>query len=126
MRLSAAAWVALAENRGEEALGLAREAADLEDKNEKHPVTPGRILPAREQLGDLLMEMKRPADALKEYEQSQKREPDRFRGLYGAALAAEMSGDAKAARRHYTRLVQIAGKGEPRAELTLARSYLAQ
>jgi tetratricopeptide (TPR) repeat protein len=126
MRLSAAAWVALAENRGEEALGLAREAADLEDKNEKHPVTPGRILPAREQLGDLLMEMKRPADALKEYEQSQKREPDRFRGLYGAALAAEMSGDAKAARRYYTRLVQIAGKGEQRAELTLARSYLAQ
>jgi tetratricopeptide (TPR) repeat protein len=126
MRLSAAAWVALAENRGAEALGLAREAADLEDKNEKHPVTPGRILPAREQLGDLLMEMKRPADALKEYEQSQKREPDRFRGLYGAALAAEMSGDAKAARRYYTRLVQIAGKGEQRAELTLARSYLAQ
>jgi tetratricopeptide (TPR) repeat protein len=126
MRLTAAAWVALADNRGEEALGLAREAADLEDKNEKHPVTPGRILPARELLGDLLMELKRPGEALKEYEQSQKREPDRFRGLYGAALAAEMAGDAKAARRYYTRLVQIAGKGEPRAELTLARSYLAQ
>ena len=126
MRLAAAGWVALAEGRSDAAVGLMREAADLEDKNEKHPVTPGRILPAREQLGDLLMEVKRPADALKEYEQSQKREPDRFRGLYGAALAAEMSGDAKAARRYYARLVQIAGKGEPRAELTLARSYLAQ
>jgi tetratricopeptide (TPR) repeat protein len=126
MRLTAAAWVALADDRGEEAVGLARQAADLEDKNEKHPVTPGRIQPARELLGDVLMELKRPDDALKEYEQSQTREPNRFRGLYGAALAAEMAGDAKAARRYYGRLVQIAGKGEPRAELTLARSYLAQ
>ena len=126
MRLTAAAWVALAENRADEALGLARGAADLEDKNEKHPVTPGRILPARELLGDMLMELKRPAEALKEYELSQTREPNRFRGIYGAALAGEMSGDAKAARRHYTRLVQMAGKGEPRAELTLARAYLSQ
>jgi tetratricopeptide (TPR) repeat protein len=126
MRLSAAAWIALAENRGEEGLTLMREAADIEDRNEKHIVTPGRIVPARELLGDMLMELKRPADALKEYEQSQTREPNRFRGIYGAALAAEMAGDAKAARRYYTRLVQVAGKGEPRAELTLARSYLAQ
>ncbi len=126
MRLSAAAWTTLAENRADEALGLMREAADLEDKNEKHPVTPGRILPAREQLGDMLMELKRPGDALKEYERSQQREPDRFRGLYGAALAAEMAGDARTARRHYARLVQVAGKGEPRAELKLAQIYLSQ
>ena len=126
MRLSAAAWTAFADNRADEALGQMREAADLEDRNEKHPVTPGRILPARELLGDLLMELQRPAEALKEYEQSQKREPDRFRGLYGAALAAEMAGDAKTARRYYARLVQVAGKGEPRAELQLARAYLSQ
>jgi len=74
----------------------------------------------------MLMELKRPAEALKEYEQSQKREPDRFRGLYGAALAAEMAGDGKAARRYYARLVQIAGKGEVRPELTLARGYLSK
>jgi hypothetical protein len=126
MRLSAAAWIALAENRGDEALGLMREAADMEDRNEKHPVTPGRILPARELLGDMLMEVKRPAEALKEYEQSQKREPERFRSIYGAALAAEMAGDAKTARRHYAHLVQLAGKGEPRPELQLARAYLQQ
>jgi hypothetical protein len=126
MRLSAAAWIALAENRGDEALGLMREAADTEDRNEKHPVTPGRILPARELLGDMLMEVKRPAEALKEYEQSQKREPERFRSIYGAALAAEMAGDAKTARRHYAHLVQLAGKGEPRPELQLARTYLSQ
>jgi tetratricopeptide (TPR) repeat protein len=126
MRLSAAAWIAFAENNGEEALRLMREAADMEDKNEKHPVTPARILPAREMLAELLMEVKRPADALKEYEASHKREPERFRGLYGAALAAEMAGDAKAARRYYQRLVQVAGKGEARAELTLAKAYLSQ
>src|SRR5436190_2631490 len=126
MRLAAAGWVALAENRNDEALGFMRQAADTEDKNEKHPVTPGRLLPAREQLGDMLMELKRPKDALKEYEQSMQREPNRFRGYYGAALAAEMSGDSKTARKYYTALVQMAGKGEPRAELTVARSYLAQ
>jgi len=126
MRVSSAAWVALAENKGDEALGLMRQAADMEDKNEKHPVTPGRLLPAREQLGDMLMELKRPAEALKEYELSQKREPNRFRSYYGAALAAEMAGDAKTARSYYTRLVQLAGKGDPRAELTLARTYLSQ
>ena len=89
-------------------------------------LTPGRILPARELLGDILMELKRPADALKEYEQSQKREPNRFRSIYGAALAAEMSGDAKTAHRYYSRLMQLAGKGDPRPELTLARGFLAQ
>jgi tetratricopeptide (TPR) repeat protein len=126
MRLSAAAWIALAENRNDEAASLMRQAADLEDKNEKHPVTPGRLLPAREQLGDMLMELKRPKEALAAYEQSQKREPDRFRGLYGAALAAEMAGDARSARKYYARLLQVAGKGDGRPELTLAKSYLSQ
>ena len=126
MRLSAAAWIALLEDRADEAVGMMREAADTEDRQEKHIVTPGRVLPARELLGDMLMELKRPAEALKEYERSQKREPDRFRGLYGAALAAEMAGDARSARRYYARLVQVAGKGEPRAELKLARTYLEQ
>jgi tetratricopeptide (TPR) repeat protein len=126
MRLAAAAWATWADDRSDEALSLMRQAADLEDRNEKHPVTPGRIMPAREQLGDMLMEVKRPAEALKEYEQSAKREPDRFRGLYGAALAAEMSGDARTAQRYYARLVQVAGKGDARAELRLAKDYLEQ
>jgi tetratricopeptide (TPR) repeat protein len=126
MRLSAAAWVALAENRNDEAISLMRQAADTEDKNEKHPVTPGRLLPAREQLGDVLLEAKRPKEALAEYEQSMQREPNRFRGYYGAALAAEMAGDNKSARKYYGRLVQMAGKGDQRAEITLARGYLSQ
>ena len=81
----AAAWVALAQRQSDEALALMRQAADIEDKSEKHIVTPGRLLPARELLGDMLLELKRPAEALKEYEASQQREPNRFRGCTARA-----------------------------------------
>jgi tetratricopeptide (TPR) repeat protein len=97
----------------------------MEDKNDKHIVTPGRILPARELLGDMLLEMNRPADALKEYEASQQREPNRFRGLYGAGRAAEQAGDAAKAKRYYGQLVKVAAKGDPRPELQAAKKYLA-
>ena len=70
----------------------------MEDASEKHPVTPGHVLPARELLGEMLLELKQPALALKEFEASHKVEPNRFRGLYGAARAAELSGDHKKAR----------------------------
>ena len=79
-RLAVAGWIAHAQGNADEALKLMRAAADLEDRNEKHIVTPGRILPARELLGDMLLELKQPAAALKEYEVSQVREPNRFRG----------------------------------------------
>jgi hypothetical protein len=65
-----------------------RSAADVEDRSEKHIVTPGRIVPARELLGEMLLALKRPAEALKEFEASRLREPERFRGYYGAAQAA--------------------------------------
>ena len=68
-------------------------AADLDDATEKHPVTPGSILPAREQLADLLLELRRPAEALREYEASLARAPRRLAGVYGAARAAEQAGD---------------------------------
>ena len=123
-RLGAAAWIAWARGKHEEALGLMRSAADLEDKSEKHIVTPGRIVPARELLGDMLFELKRPAEALKEFEASQTREPDRFRGLYGAAQAAAQSGDVTKAKRYFARLVEIAGQGE-RPELVTARQFLS-
>jgi len=124
-RLGAAAWTALALGKREEALGLMRSAADIEDKNEKHIVTPGRIVPARELLGDMLLELKRPAEALAEFEASQRREPDRFRGLYGAAQAATQSGDTAKAKRYYGRLIEIAGQGTARPELVQARTFLA-
>ena len=96
-RLEVAAWTALAQGKRDEALSLMRSAADAEDKTEKHIVTPGRIMPARELLGDMLLELKRPAEALKEFEASQLREPERFRGYYGAAQAAAQSGNREKA-----------------------------
>jgi len=125
-RLTVAGWIALAQNNRDEALKLMRAAADLEDRSEKHIVTPGRILPARELLGDMLMQVGQPAAALKEYEMSQEREPNRFRGLYGAALAAEASGDATRARQHYARLRDMtANAPASRPELAKVRGMVA-
>ena len=123
-RLGVAAWAALARGKPDEALATMRSAADLEDRHEKHIVTPGRILPARELLGDMLLELKRPAEALKEYEATQGREPERFRSYWGAAQAAAQSGDRAKARRYYAKLVDMAGGGA-RPELAQARAFLA-
>ncbi len=126
MRLSGGAWVAFAQGKGDEALALMRQAADTEDKNEKHIVTPGRMLPARELLGDMLMALKRPAEALKEYEQSQQREPDRLRGLYGAAMAARGAGDNAKAARYLKQLArQVRGADGERPELQEMKQLLS-
>jgi tetratricopeptide (TPR) repeat protein len=125
MRLASVAWVALSQKRTEEALGLMRQAADIEDKSEKNIVTPGRLLPARELLGDMLVELKRPAEALKEYAASQQREPSRYRGLYGAGQAAAQSGNRDKARQYFTKLVGLANSGDARPETEMARRYLA-
>ncbi|MBV8600030.1 MAG: hypothetical protein JO359_00550 [Candidatus Eremiobacteraeota bacterium] len=125
MRLSSAAWIALSEKRNDEAAALMRQAAETEDRNEKASVTPGRILPARELLGDLLLALDRPADALREYEMSQIREPNRFRGLNGSAMAAARAGDRAKAKGYYERLVAMAGAGDPRPEIASAKAYLA-
>ena len=125
MRLASLAWVVLAQKKGDEALGLMRQAADIEDKSEKNIVTPGRIVPARELLGDMLMGLKRPAEALTEYEASQLREPNRYRGLYGAGQAAEQSGNRDKARHYFSKLIELAGSGDIRPEVKKARQYLA-
>jgi tetratricopeptide (TPR) repeat protein len=124
-RLGAMAWTAWAQGKRDEALTLMRRAADTEDKSEKHIVTPGRIVPARELLGEMLLEAKRPADALKEFEASHTREPNRFRGLYGAAQAAQQSGDKAKAKQYFARLVDMAGRDAERPELVQARTFLA-
>jgi len=125
MRLSSLAWIALAQKRADEALGLMRQAADMEDKSEKNIVTPGRLLPARELLGDMLMDLKRPVEALTEYEASQLREPNRYRGLYGAGQAAAQSGNSAKARQYFSKLVELAGSSDLRPETENARRYLA-
>jgi tetratricopeptide (TPR) repeat protein len=125
MRLESVSWVSLAQKKDNEALGLMRQAADIEDKSEKNIVTPGRLLPARELLGDMLMELKRPAEALKEYEASQQREPKRYRGLSGAGEAAAQSGNSDKARQYFSKLIEMAGSGDIRPEIDKARRYLA-
>jgi tetratricopeptide (TPR) repeat protein len=124
-RLAASAWTALAEGRREEGLSLMQRAADQETSSEKASISPGPILPARELLGDMLLELGRPALALKEYEASHQREPNRFRGWFGAASAAAQAGEREKARAYYAKLVELARGGESRAELTHARRYLA-
>ncbi|HET7765186.1 MAG TPA: hypothetical protein VFK92_08845 [Burkholderiales bacterium] len=125
MRLASLAWIARAQKKNDEALALMRQAADIEDKSEKNIITPGRLLPARELLGDMLLGLNRPAEALKEYEASQLREPNRFRGLYGAGFAASQAGDKAKAKQYFGRLVEMAGKN-PRPEINGARAYLAR
>jgi hypothetical protein len=118
-----AGWIAFAHKNVDDALKSMREAADLEDRNEKHIVTPGRILPARELLGDLLYEAGQPALALKEYEASQQREPNRFRGFYGAARAAEAAGDRDKAAMYYGKLLALANSTDSeRPELARAKT----
>jgi hypothetical protein len=123
-RQIAQGWLALAEGRKSDAERLMRGAADLDDATDKHPVTPGAILPAREQLGELLLELKRPADALHEYQFSLERAPRRLAGLYGAARAAKLAGNAAEASRYYAELLEVAGKGGTgRAEVREAMAY---
>lgn len=123
----AAAWLALAEGRQDEAVRLMAEAATLEDATEKHPVTPGPLLPARELYGELLLELQQPAQALREFEASMPKEPHRFNGLYGAARAAEFAGETQKARAYYAQLVTLCAQSDTeRPALQHAKAFLAK
>jgi len=122
-----AAWVARAAGKNDEAIKLMRRAVTLEEATEKHPVTPGPLVPARELLGELLLEVKQPAPALQAFEASQRSAPNRFKGLYGAARAAELAGEKEKARTFYTALVALAELADSeRPEVGEARTFLAQ
>jgi hypothetical protein len=119
------AWMSYAEGKTDDALAKMRAAAEAEDKTEKHPVTPGPIIPARELLGDMLLEAGKPKEALAAYEHSMQAEPNRFRGLAGAARAAEVVGDKQKAQTYYRRLLQLAAKGDgERPVFAQARAFL--
>jgi len=124
-RLAASGWLAHAEGRQVDALRLLGEAAALEERAGTHPVTPGQILPAREQRGDLLMLLDRPAEALVEYEAALAAFPGRFNAHLGAARAAQLSGDDERARFHYARVIELGDQGDGWvAEVRVARGYL--
>jgi hypothetical protein len=124
-RRAATAWMTFAEGRKEEAVTVLREAAAMEDATEKSAITPGPIKPARELLGEMLLEVGRPSEALAAFEDTLTREPNRFRSLEGAARAAQAAGDAAKARTYYTRLTELCPRGD-RPELEAARKAARQ
>ncbi len=118
----AEAWLAFAKGRSEEALGELRAAAEHQDRNGGESVG----VPAREMLADMLLELKRPAEAITEYKTVLKNSPNRFDGLLGAARSAQASGDAGGAQSFYAKLAQVCGAGADRPELAEAKTFLAQ
>ena len=123
-RRVADAWVSFAEGRRDQGIAALRAAADAEDATDKSAVSPGPLAPARELLGEMLLEANRSAEALAAFEASIRKEPNRFRGLYGAGRAAEAAGDAAKARAYYAQLVKVVGDTESsRPELARARKF---
>jgi len=121
---AASACVTYSEGKKDEAVNLLRRAADAEDMLGKHPVSPGALVPAREQLGDLLLTLKRPKEAQREFEAALKIYPGRFRGLYGAAQAAEQIGEKEKAAHYYAKLIEQTTKADgSRSELAQLREY---
>jgi tetratricopeptide (TPR) repeat protein len=123
-KIAATAWLALAEGRTSDALAAMREAADREDRTEKSAITPGPLAPARELLGEMLLQVNQPKEALAEFRKTIAKEPNRFRALAGAAAAAAKGGDRTTARKYYQQLLAICVKADApgRPELQTARS----
>lgn len=117
-------WWLAAQQMTDSAIQTMQMAANKEDASEKHPVTPAEVTPAREQLGDLLLELKQPAAALTAYQASLQRNPNRFNSLYGAATAARSQGDAALARQYYQQLLTLSSQQPAqRPELEEASRY---
>jgi Tfp pilus assembly protein PilF len=114
-----AAWSALAAGKKEDARRQMDSAAALEDATEKNAVTPGPLSPARELLGEMLLEMNEPAKALKQFEATLKNEPQRFRSLYGAAHAAQLSGSRDTSQRYFRELLRVCANSDKPARSEL-------
>jgi tetratricopeptide (TPR) repeat protein len=125
-RREAAGMLAFAQGKKDEAVELLRSAAEMEDASDKHPVTPGPVKPARELLGDVLLTIGRPADALAAFEMTLQSSPNRFNALYGAATAAQAIGQREKARQYFSTLIQVSDPVSTRPELSKARSYLQE
>lgn len=124
-RESVNAWIAFAEGKRDDALSQMRAAADHEDSVDKLPVTPGAVVPARELLGEMLLETSQPAAALEAFETSLRIAPERFNSLYGAAHASQLSGDRKKASAYYSKLLANCPRPtSDRPELRAARTFL--
>jgi tetratricopeptide (TPR) repeat protein len=121
------AWSALAAGENEKALRQMESAAALEDGTEKSAVTPGPLSPARELLGEMLLQMNEPTQALAQFEATLEKEPRRFRSLYGAAHAAQLSGRRNSSQRYFRELLKVCANADKpgRSQLKEAREALA-
>ena len=123
--LAVRAWAALAEGKKEEALRQMKSAAELEDGTEKSAVTPGPLAPARELLGEMLLEMNEPAHALEQFEATLQKEPGRLRALYGAARAAQLSGSKDTSQRYFREVLKVCSRADKRGRSEVAEAQQA-
>ena len=119
------AWIEFAKGNNDQALAHMKNAALLESETSKHPVTPGEVLPADELLGDMLLALNKPAEALAAYELNLKGHPNRFNGLYGAAVASKQSGNLEKAKLYFSQLIELTkNSNSDRKEIIEAKNYL--
>jgi Tfp pilus assembly protein PilF len=126
-RLEVNAWSSFADGQKDLALSTMKSAAEMEDGTEKKAITPGPLAPARELLGEMLLELNQPAPALEQFEATLKKEPNRFRALYGAARAAQLSGNREVSRKYFAELLKLCERaGKPtRPEVLEANKAVA-
>jgi len=121
------AWLQLKKGKKEEAIALMTTATDMESKTSKHPVTPGEILPADELLADMYLALDKPVEALSAYELNLKRRPNRFNGVYGAAVASKQSGNIEKATLYFNQLIELTEKSNSdRPEIIEAKEFVKQ
>ena len=127
-RLDVNAWKLYAEGQKDAALATMKSAADMEDGTDKSAVTPGPLAPARELLGEMLLETNEPAKSLEQFEATLQKEPNRFRALYGAARAAQLSGKSEVSREYFGDLLKICERADKpgRVELLDANMVLSK
>jgi tetratricopeptide (TPR) repeat protein len=126
LRLAASAWLAQAQGQTSDALRLMRQSANLEDSSEKHVAMENRLYPMRELLADLLLENGQPQVAMIEYEASLLAAPNRFNAFYGAARAAELTGDKDKSRAYFEKLLVLSKESDTeRPEIATAKLFLA-
>jgi len=122
---SSKAWLNFTNGDQEKGISLMQEAADMEDSTQKHGVTPGEVLPARELLGDMLLAMNKPLEALEAYELNLKSRPNRFNSIYGAAIASKKTGDINKSKLYFKMLIQLTkDSNSDRPEIVEANKFL--
>jgi hypothetical protein len=124
---TAHAWLTFSKGDRENGLLLMQEAVAIEEKTSKHPVTPGDVLPAIELLGDMLLALNQPEEALVAYEKNLKKHPERFNGVYGAAIASKKAGNQEKAAQYFTQLIALSeNSNSNRPEILEAKKFIVQ